>query len=559
MAEEENAETPEQKAEETEPSAEAPSPRRPCAEDAATEAEEAEEQPQPAASPTAPGREAEEVSGSGSSEVPGSDSEEVRGLIPRSPGRGRGRRGRRAGGSAGGEHGDQDGSSTCPRRRPRADRGRARAPSSAPRRERGCEAEAEERASREAELDTEGAEEDAARQSPGADRERRALHGDRQAQELDRPGHPRPGERQDRDQRRTLEEYFPRPLHQTMACQPLATAGYEGNVDVAGARPRRRDRGQAGAVRHGIARALTEIDPELRGELKRRGLPDSRRAGQGAPQGRAEEGPQAAAVLEALSSDVARRDFSAPTASAARPGPRSPPSWRCRWAAPRRPRARAERPQVLIVRDTRESGPMLEAALAAGIADGGRRRPDGRGPADPGGGDPRPPSRPRPGGRRLRLPQPLRRQRDQVLRRRWCKLDDETEARIEELLDGAPPVPARFGRVRELNGGLGRLPASPRGGLPARPLRDEGDARLRQRRHLPRRSGDLRAARGRGRDDGGRARRAQHQRGLRLHPPEAARARRSRAPRRRSASPSTATATGCLRWTVQGPPTTATS
>jgi phosphoglucosamine mutase len=33
--------------------------------------------------------------------------------------------------------------------------------------------------------------------------------------------------------------------------------------------------------------------------------------------------------------------------------------------------AEADRPQVLIVRDTRESGPMLEAALAAGIAEGG--------------------------------------------------------------------------------------------------------------------------------------------------------------------------------------------
>jgi phosphoglucosamine mutase len=33
--------------------------------------------------------------------------------------------------------------------------------------------------------------------------------------------------------------------------------------------------------------------------------------------------------------------------------------------------ARAERPQVLIIRDTRESGPMLEGALAAGVAQGG--------------------------------------------------------------------------------------------------------------------------------------------------------------------------------------------
>ncbi|HET7453960.1 MAG TPA: 30S ribosomal protein S9, partial [Solirubrobacterales bacterium] len=30
--------------------------------------------------------------------------------------------------------------------------------------------------------------------------------------------------------------------------------------------------GQAGAVRHGVARALTEVDSELRGDLKRRGF-----------------------------------------------------------------------------------------------------------------------------------------------------------------------------------------------------------------------------------------------------------------------------------------------
>jgi small subunit ribosomal protein S9 len=71
---------------------------------------------------------------------------------------------------------------------------------------------------------------------------------------------------------RPLEEFFRRPLHQTMARQPLATTGYEGSVDVRVRVHGGGVSGQAGAVRHGIARALTEIDPELRGELKRRGL-----------------------------------------------------------------------------------------------------------------------------------------------------------------------------------------------------------------------------------------------------------------------------------------------
>ena len=71
---------------------------------------------------------------------------------------------------------------------------------------------------------------------------------------------------------RSLEEFFPRPLHQTMARQPLAVSGYEGNVDVRIRVHGGGISGQAGAVRHGIARALTEIDPELRGDLKRRGF-----------------------------------------------------------------------------------------------------------------------------------------------------------------------------------------------------------------------------------------------------------------------------------------------
>jgi small subunit ribosomal protein S9 len=72
--------------------------------------------------------------------------------------------------------------------------------------------------------------------------------------------------------KRSIEEFFPRPLHQTMAKQPLAVSGYEGNVDVRVRVHGGGISGQAGAVRHGIARALTEIDSELRGDLKRRGF-----------------------------------------------------------------------------------------------------------------------------------------------------------------------------------------------------------------------------------------------------------------------------------------------
>jgi len=72
--------------------------------------------------------------------------------------------------------------------------------------------------------------------------------------------------------RRSLDDYFPRHQHQTFVRQPLLTSGYEGKVDVRVRVHGGGIAGQAGAVRHGIARALTEIDPELRSELKRRGL-----------------------------------------------------------------------------------------------------------------------------------------------------------------------------------------------------------------------------------------------------------------------------------------------
>jgi small subunit ribosomal protein S9 len=72
--------------------------------------------------------------------------------------------------------------------------------------------------------------------------------------------------------RRTLEEYFPRSYLQSVAKQPLSQTGYEGNVDVRVRVHGGGISGQAAAVRHGIARALCDVDPALRPELKRRGM-----------------------------------------------------------------------------------------------------------------------------------------------------------------------------------------------------------------------------------------------------------------------------------------------
>jgi phosphoglucosamine mutase len=110
----------------------------------------------------------------------------------------------------------------------------------------------------------------------------------------------------------------------------------------------------------------------------------------------------------------------------------------------------AERPQVLIVRDTRESGPMLEDALAAGIASGG-------GDALLGGVLPTPAASVL--ARRLGLDlaavvsashNPFHDNGIKFLDSRGRKLDDEDEARIEAAL--SEPAGEEVGRVRALEG-----------------------------------------------------------------------------------------------------------
>jgi small subunit ribosomal protein S9 len=71
---------------------------------------------------------------------------------------------------------------------------------------------------------------------------------------------------------RTLEEHFPRVTLQRNIRQPLETVGYQERMDVVARLHGGGISAQAGALRHGVSRALLEADPNLRGELKRRGF-----------------------------------------------------------------------------------------------------------------------------------------------------------------------------------------------------------------------------------------------------------------------------------------------
>jgi phosphoglucosamine mutase len=113
----------------------------------------------------------------------------------------------------------------------------------------------------------------------------------------------------------------------------------------------------------------------------------------------------------------------------------------------------AKRPQVLIVRDTRESGPMLESALAAGIAAAG-------GDALLGGVLPTPAAAIL--AKRLGFDlaavvsashNPYRDNGIKFFSANGTKLDDAAEARVEALIGSAGSA-GEPGGVRELNGGL---------------------------------------------------------------------------------------------------------
>ena len=82
----------------------------------------------------------------------------------------------------------------------------------------------------------------------------------------------RPGSGEIRVNRRTFEEYFPNEALRMIIRQPLNLTDTVGKFDILVNVDGGGTSGQAGAVRHGITRALMEFNPDLRSALKKVGL-----------------------------------------------------------------------------------------------------------------------------------------------------------------------------------------------------------------------------------------------------------------------------------------------
>lgn len=72
--------------------------------------------------------------------------------------------------------------------------------------------------------------------------------------------------------KRTFEDFFPLPLTRKIIVQPLSVTETLGKFDVVANISGGGSTGQAGALRHGIARALTKFNEEFRSPLRQNGL-----------------------------------------------------------------------------------------------------------------------------------------------------------------------------------------------------------------------------------------------------------------------------------------------
>jgi small subunit ribosomal protein S9 len=82
----------------------------------------------------------------------------------------------------------------------------------------------------------------------------------------------KPGSGQITVNSRPVDVYFARPVLRMILQQPLQIANRDGQYDIVVNVNGGGLSGQAGAVRHGLAKALTHYEPELRGALKKEGF-----------------------------------------------------------------------------------------------------------------------------------------------------------------------------------------------------------------------------------------------------------------------------------------------
>ena len=100
---------------------------------------------------------------------------------------------------------------------------------------------------------------------------------------------------------RSLDEHFGNAVNEADVRLPFRVTGTEGRYNAMIKVEGGGVTGQAGAIRHGIARALLEVDPEAQPAAAPPGRPpDPRSADEGAQEVRAQASPQGAAVHEAL-------------------------------------------------------------------------------------------------------------------------------------------------------------------------------------------------------------------------------------------------------------------
>lgn len=72
--------------------------------------------------------------------------------------------------------------------------------------------------------------------------------------------------------RRAFDDYFPRETHRIVVMHPMEITGNAGKYDISATVSGGGISGQAGALKHGIARALLKVDDNLRTTLKKAGF-----------------------------------------------------------------------------------------------------------------------------------------------------------------------------------------------------------------------------------------------------------------------------------------------